>query len=153
MSPSMAGGRAPLEYDLSRMPTYDVDVSVVLPVHNEEGHVLVEIDRIKAALDASPYSYEIIVVDDGSTDGSADQLRDVDGIRLIRMAENRGSGSARRIGTRAAKGRVVAWTDADLTYPNERIPELVKELDGHDQVVGARSSEQGTHKVARVPTK
>ena len=149
----MTGRGAPLAYDLSGMTTHDVDVSVVLPVHNEEGHVLVEIDRIKAALDASPYSYEIIVVDDGSTDGSADQLVAVDGIRLIRMAENRGSGTARRIGSRAAKGRVIVWTDADLTYPNERIPELVKELDGHDQVVGARTSEQGTHKAARVPTK
>jgi glycosyltransferase involved in cell wall biosynthesis len=131
----------------------EIDVSVVLPVHNEEGHVLVEIDRIAAALDASPYSYEIIVVDDGSTDGSAEQLRDVEGIRLIRMAENRGAGSARRIGTRAARGRVIAWTDADLTYPNDRIPELVKELDGYDQVVGARRSEQGTAKAARVPAK
>jgi glycosyltransferase involved in cell wall biosynthesis len=131
----------------------EVDVSVVLPVHNEEDHVLVEIDRIAAALDASPYSYEIIVVDDGSTDGSAEQLRDVEGIRLIRMAENRGAGSARRIGTRAARGRVIAWTDADLTYPNDRIPELVKELDGYDQVVGARRSEQGTAKAARVPAK
>jgi glycosyltransferase involved in cell wall biosynthesis len=131
----------------------EIDVSVVLPVHNEEGHVLVEIDRIATALDASPYSYEIIVVDDGSTDGSAEQLRDVEGIRLIRMAENRGAGSARRIGSRAARGRVIAWTDADLTYPNDRIPELVKELDGYDQVVGARRSEEGTAKAARVPAK
>jgi glycosyltransferase involved in cell wall biosynthesis len=135
------------------MTTSAVDVSVILPVHNEEGHVLVEIDRIKAALDASPYSYEIIVVDDGSTDGSPEQLRDVPGICLIRMAENRGSGSARRVGSRAAVGRVIAWTDADLTYPNERIPELVKELDGFDQVVGARTSEEGTAKAARVPAK
>jgi glycosyltransferase involved in cell wall biosynthesis len=144
---------APLEYDFWVMTPPDVDVSVVLPVHNEEGHVLVEIDRIAAALDASPYTYEIIVVDDGSTDGSAEQLRDVEGIRLIRMAENRGAGSARRIGSRAARGRVIAWTDADLTYPNDRIPELVKELDGYDQVVGARRSEQGTAKAARVPAK
>jgi hypothetical protein len=48
---------------------------------------------------------------------------------------------------------VVVWTDADLTYPNERIPELVKELEGYDQVVGARTSEQGTAKLARVPVK
>src|SRR5438132_668034 len=121
---TVAGAR--LQYDLWVMTPPEIDVSVVLPVHNEEGHVLVEIDRIAAALDASPYSYEIIVVDDGSTDGSAEQLRDVEGIRLIRMAENRGAGSARRIGTRAARGRVIAWTDADLTYPNDRIPELVK---------------------------
>jgi glycosyltransferase involved in cell wall biosynthesis len=133
--------------------TDDVDVTVVLPVFNEAGHVLTEIDRITAALDASPYTYEIIVVDDGSTDGSTEQLVGVEAIRLIRLPENRGSGTARRIGSRAARGRAVVWTDADLTYPNDRIPELVKELAGHDQVVGARTSEQGTAKLARVPTK
>lgn len=130
-----------------------VDVSVILPVYNEAGHVLTEIDRISAALDASPYTYEIVVVDDGSTDGSTEQLRQVEGIRLMRFARNRGSGSARKAGTRAARGRVIVWTDADLTYPNERIPELVKELEGYDQVVGARTSEQGTVKVLRVPAK
>jgi glycosyltransferase involved in cell wall biosynthesis len=129
------------------------DVSVVLPVYNEAGHLLVEIDRIKTALESSPYSYEIIVIDDGSTDGSTEQLAQVDGIRFFRFAQNRGSGSARKAGTRAARGDVVVWTDADMTYPNDRIPELVKELEGWDQVVGARTSEQGTNKAARVPAK
>jgi len=131
----------------------ELDVSVVLPVFNEQGHLRTELDRIRAALDASPYRYEIIVVDDGSTDGSAELLRQLDGIRLIQFAQNRGSGAARKAGTRAARGRVVVWTDADMTYPNERIPELVKELDGYDQVVGARTSEQGTKKAFRVPAK
>ncbi|HWH34902.1 MAG TPA: glycosyltransferase family 2 protein [Acidimicrobiales bacterium] len=131
----------------------DVDVSVVLPVYNERGHLNDEIDRIRAGLDASPYRYEIVVVDDGSSDGSGEQLRALEGIRLIRFAENRGTGSARRAGTRAARGRVVVWTDADMTYPNDEIPRLVKELDGADQVVGARTSEQGTAKAARVPAK
>lgn len=133
----------------------ELDVTVVLPVYNEAGHVLTEIDRIKAALDASEYTYEIVVVDDGSTDGSTDVLADVAGIRLLRFTRNRGSGSARRAGTAAALGRITVWTDADLTYPNERIPELVRELEtgGHDQVVGARTSEQGTVKALRVPAK
>jgi glycosyltransferase involved in cell wall biosynthesis len=131
----------------------ELDVTVVLPVYNESGHVLAEIDRISAALDASPYSYEIIVVDDGSDDGSTEQLAGIEGIRLIRFSRNRGSGSARRAGTKAAHGRVVVWTDADMSYPNERIPELVKELDGYDQVVGARTTEQGTRKALRVPAK
>ncbi|HEX9992032.1 MAG TPA: glycosyltransferase family 2 protein [Acidimicrobiales bacterium] len=130
-----------------------VDVSVVLPVYNEKGHLRDEIVRIRAALEASPYSFEIIVVDDGSDDGSSDQLREIEGIRLIRFAQNRGSGTARRAGTAAARGDVVVWTDADMTYPNDRIPELVKELEGWDQVVGARTSEQGTVKFARVPAK
>jgi len=140
-------------------PSPDVstlDVSVILPVHNEAGHLRGEVDRIQAALEASPYSFEIIVVDDGSTDGSLDELADLaasGAIRVIRFAENRGSGSARKAGTRAANGRVVVWTDADMTYPNDQMPALVKELDGYDQVVGARTSEQGTHRAARVPAK
>ncbi|MEJ7584115.1 MAG: glycosyltransferase family 2 protein [Acidimicrobiales bacterium] len=135
-------------------PTTDeLDVSIVLPVYNEKGHLRAEIDRIRAAMDASSYSYEVIVVDDGSDDGSGEQLRTIEGIRLIQFGENRGSGSARKYGTRAAQGRVVVWTDVDMTYPNHLIPELVDELAGHDQVVGARTSEQGTHKAFRVPAK
>jgi glycosyltransferase involved in cell wall biosynthesis len=134
-------------------PDDALDVSVVLPVYNEKGHLHTEIDRIRAALDASPYTYEIVVVDDGSDDGSETELATIDGIRLVGHSTNRGSGSARRTGTTVARGRVVVWTDVDMTYPNERIPELVKELDGYDQVVGARRTEQGTHKAFRVPAK
>lgn len=130
-----------------------LDVSIVLPVYNEKGHLGTEIDRIRAAMDASAYSYEIIVIDDGSNDGSGEALRQIEGIRLIQFGTNRGSGSARKFGTRAARGRVVVWTDVDMTYPNDLIPELVAELDGYDQVVGARTSEQGTHKLFRVPAK
>ncbi|CAN5644301.1 N/A [soil metagenome] len=137
----------------SAPPEGGIDVSVVLPVYNERGHLRAEVERIRAALDASPYRYEIIVVDDGSDDGSEHEIALLDDIALIRFPTNRGSGSARRAGTAAARGDVVVWTDADMTYPNERIPELVKELDGWDQVVGARTSEQGTLKALRVPAK
>ncbi len=127
--------------------------SVVLPVYNEVGHAREEIERIQAALDASDYTYEIVVVDDSSSDGTVEVLRDVAGIRLIEHRRNLGSGGARRTGTRAARGDIVVWTDVDMTYPNEQIPQLVKELDGYDQVVGARTSEQGTLRFARVPAK
>ena len=129
-------------------PSDAVDVSVVLPIYNERGHLRKEIERISAALDASAYSYEIVVVDDGSDDGSSDEIDAIvgerDGIRLIRHSHNRGSGAARRSGTTAARGRVVVWTDVDMTYPNDEIPELVDQLDGYDHVVGARRTEEGT---------
>jgi glycosyltransferase involved in cell wall biosynthesis len=131
----------------------ELDVSVVLPVYNERGHLRAEIDRIGAALDDSPYSYEIIVVDDGSDDGSEIDLPLIDGIRLIRHTTNRGSGAARRTGTTAARGRAVVWTDVDMTYPNDEIPALVKQLEGCDHVVGARRTEEGTHRFFRVPAK
>jgi polyisoprenyl-phosphate glycosyltransferase len=130
-----------------------LDVSVVLPVYNERGHLRTEIDRIRAALTASPYSFEIIVVDDGSDDGSEVELPTIEGIRLLRHPHNRGSGAARRTGTTAARGDVVVWTDVDMTYPNDEIPRIVKELDGFDHVVGARRTEEGTLRFARVPAK
>ena len=141
-----------------------VDVSVVLPVFNERGHLAEEVDRIVAGLDASDLAWEIVIVDDASTDGSGTLLSDEvvprltaggHDVHLIRNAVNRGSGGSRRIGTRAAQGELVVWTDVDMTYPNDQIPELVAELHrtGVDQVVGARTSEQGTTKALRVPAK
>ncbi len=129
------------------------DVSIVLPVHNEQGHLLQEIMRIRESMDASSYTYEIIVVDDGSTDGSGDILERLRDITLIRFRSNHGSGYARRYGTLAAKGRIVVWTDVDMTYPNHLIPRLLDNLDGYDQIVGARSSERGSVRFLRVPAK
>ncbi len=130
-----------------------LDVTIILPVYNEVEHLRQEVDRVRASMDASQYSYEIIVVDDGSSDGSAELAESLEGVRVIRFLQNRGSGSARKAGTTAARGKVTVWTDVDMTYPNSDIPQLVKELDGYDQVVGARTSEQGTMKGLRVPAK
>ena len=108
-----------------------VDVSVVLPVYNERGHLRAEIDRIREALTASPYSFEIIVVDDGSDDGSETDLRGDRGhppaSATRRTAAPAPPGAPAR---RRPQGRVVVWTDVDMTYPNDEIPLLVKELDG-----------------------
>ena len=130
-----------------------IDVTIVLPVFNEAGHLADEVKRIRATMDLSEYSYEILVIDDGSTDGSADELASVDGIRLVTFEQNRGSGAARRAGTVLAEGDIVVWTDADMTYPNDQIPALLDQLPGWDMVVGARRSEEGTHKFFRVPAK
>ena len=137
----------------SVQPDSPVDVSIVLPVFNEAGHLVTELGRIKAAMDASPYAYEVLVVDDGSTDGGVEELPDLDHVRLIAFPHNRGSGAARRAGTTLARGEVVVWTDADMTYPNDRIPELVDQLSGWDMVVGARRVERGAGRLVRVPAK
>ena len=132
-----------------------VDVTVVLPAKDEAGHIRQEVDRITAAMKNSPYSFEILVIDDGSTDGTSEKVQGLPFVRVIRFPVNRGSGTARRIGTHQAQGRYVVWTDADMTYPNERIPELVDILQSGraQQVVGARTSEEGTYKALRVPAK
>jgi glycosyltransferase involved in cell wall biosynthesis len=135
-------------------------VTVVLPAYNEQDHVLAEVERICAALDDSEFSYEVLAIDDASTDGTLEVLREAERrfpcVTVLPFRRNGGSGTARRIGTQQARGEVVVWTDADMTYPNERIPELVRILrddESYDQVVGARTSEEGSHKILRVPAK
>ena len=141
-------------------PVNRVDVTVVLPCYNEQDHVLLEIARINEALDASEFSYELLVIDDASTDNTLEVLRKAQEsyprMRLEPFQRNGGTGTARRIGTQIASGDIVVWTDADMSYPNERIPEMVRILKENprvDQVVGARTSEEGTHKILRVPAK
>jgi polyisoprenyl-phosphate glycosyltransferase len=138
----------------------DPYVTIVLPCYNEQDHVLLEVERITAAMEASPYSYELLVIDDASTDRTLELLQAAapkyPAMRLMPFRRNGGSGTARRIGTQQARGEIVVWTDADMTYPNERIPELVGVLaedPTFDQVVGARTTEAGTHKLLRVPAK
>ena len=134
--------------------------SIVPPCFNEEEHVLLEVERICRAMDKSGMTYELLAVDDGSTDQTLARLRraepDFPNLKVIHFPRNGGAGTVRRIGTQQARGEIVVWTDADLTYPNERIPEFVAMLDADpltDQVVGARTSEEGTLKIARVPAK
>jgi glycosyltransferase involved in cell wall biosynthesis len=135
-------------------------VTIVLPCYNEEDHVRQEIERICAAMGASGHTYELLAVDDASTDGTLQVLEkaelDFPNLRVVPFRRNGGSGTVRRIGSQIARGDVVVWTDADMSYPNERIPELVTMLDEDvtiDQVVGARTTEEGSYKFLRVPAK
>jgi polyisoprenyl-phosphate glycosyltransferase len=146
--------------ELADLRPEPVDVTVVLPCYNEQDHVGMELERINKAMDDSPFSYELLVIDDASTDGTLKVLLEAEQrypqMRLLSFRRNGGSGTARRIGTAEARGRVVVWTDADMTYPNDRIPEFVQYLQDRpyvDQVVGARTSEKGTVKLLRVPAK
>jgi polyisoprenyl-phosphate glycosyltransferase len=135
-------------------------VSIVLPCYNEQDHVVAEVERICEAMDASGYAYELVAYDDASTDETFTRLHEVaprfPHLRIVHFDRNGGAGTVRRVGTQRARGEIVVWTDADMTYPNERIPELVQMLEKDlslDQVVGARTSEEGSHKILRVPAK
>ncbi|HZB29636.1 MAG TPA: glycosyltransferase family 2 protein, partial [Streptosporangiaceae bacterium] len=146
--------------DAAIAPATPPHVTVVLPCYNEQDHVVDEVERICKALDASGHTYELLAVDDCSTDTTLERLTEAAArfplMRVIPFSHNSGSGTVRRIGTQQARGDIVVWTDADMTYPNERIPELVAMLDADstiDQVVGARTSEMGSHKLLRVPAK
>jgi polyisoprenyl-phosphate glycosyltransferase len=138
----------------------DPYVSIILPCYNEQDHVAAEVARICAAMDVSGYDYELLAFDDASTDQTLARLNEIapdfPRLEIVHFHRNGGSGTVRRIGTQRARGEIVVWTDADMSYPNERIPELVQMLEKDptiDQVVGARTSEQGTHKLLRVPAK
>jgi polyisoprenyl-phosphate glycosyltransferase len=142
------------------IPGERLDVTVVLPCYNEQNHVVNEIERITEALDQSSLRYELLVIDDCSTDQTLETVQHAQArfpyLRVMPFHRNSGSGTARRVGTNQARGDIVVWTDADMTYPNERIPEFVELLAKDptiDQIVGARTSEQGTHKILRIPAK
>lgn len=135
-------------------------VSVVLPCYNERDHVVAELERITTALDSSGLSYEVLAIDDASTDGTLGVLQENEHrfahVQVLAFRRNGGSGTVRRIGTQLARGEIVVWTDADMSYPNEMIPELARMLiddPSYDQVVGARTSEEGSHKWLRMPAK
>ena len=138
----------------------DPHVTIVLPCYNEDAHVLMEVKRICAAMDGAGYSYELLAVDDASTDQTLQVLlaaeEEFPNLKVVAFRRNGGAGTVRRIGSQMARGEIVVWTDADMTYPNERIPELVGMLDTDqsiDQVVGARTTEEGSHKLLRIPAK
>jgi glycosyltransferase involved in cell wall biosynthesis len=129
-----------------------VRISVVIPAFNEEASIGRDLEQVKAALAALPDPWELIVVDDGSTDRTAEIAR-AQGARVVRHDANRGTGAARKTGVRAARGEIVVMTDADGTYPNDRIPDLLALFPEHDQVIGARVVERGYYRVLRAVVK
>ena len=133
--------------------------TILLPAYNEElaiGRVLAEIVE---ALADEPYAYEILVVDDASTDRTVEQAEQFAAscwqcpVRVVRLPDNRGAGAARRRGVREARGEIVVMLDADGTYPAATIPHLLRHFPAYDQVNGARTSEQGTLPWLRRPAK
>jgi glycosyltransferase involved in cell wall biosynthesis len=125
--------------------------SVVIPCYNEMGSIEETIRRIREAL-AAGSSCQIIVVDDGSTDGTRRILQKMlpaDDLQIVEHNRNRGYGAALKSGIRAAATELIAITDADGTYPNERLPELVALCADYDMVVGARVGEDVTYSKLR----
>ncbi|MGM0567674.1 MAG: glycosyltransferase family 2 protein [Elusimicrobiota bacterium] len=128
-------------------------ISVVIPVYNEEEAVVDVIRQVREVLEKNFEKYEIVVVDDASTDNTAEILKDVEDVSLIGHYRNEGAGGARKSGIANSRHEIIVMIDADTTYPADRIPELVKNLNHFDMVVGARQSEKGKFKFLRIPAK
>jgi glycosyltransferase involved in cell wall biosynthesis len=134
-------------------------LSVVLPTYNERQAIEQVLGEIVEALPDASIRYEILVVDDASTDGTAELAEHFSRscwqcpVHVIRCPEQRGAGAARKVGVRHARGEIVVMLDADGTYPAEAIPELLRHFPAYDQVNGARTSEQGTLPWLRGPAK
>ncbi len=128
-------------------------VSVVIPVYNEEKTIVTTIEKIKAVLKTVPVATEIIAVDDGSSDRSLQLLKGLAGLTVIHHLANKGYGAALKTGIKAAQGEYILITDADGTYPLESIPGLLQYRGEYAMVVGARIGKQVQIPFFRRPAK
>ena len=115
-----------------------VDLAVIVPAFNEAEGIHATLDRVRSVLDGFQISTEVIVVDDGSTDGTGQRAADC-GARVLTHRWNRGYGAALKTGILATRARAIMIMDADCTYPPDAIPRLYKKLEDADMVVGARA--------------
>lgn len=120
-------------------------LSIIIPVFNEQAFIATVIERVKQCEPPS----QIIVVDDGSTDGTCELLRKVTGITLIEHGKNQGKGAAIRTALEHVTGEIMIIQDADLEYdPRDYHHLLAPILEGNaDVVYGSRFTGSGPHRV------
>ncbi|HET7707340.1 MAG TPA: glycosyltransferase family 2 protein [Thermoanaerobaculia bacterium] len=126
------------------------DLSVVFPVYNEEENVPILLGEIARALEGRGWTYEIVAVDDGSSDRSLSVLKEnrakYPTLRILAMEKNSGQTAALDAGWRAARGRFVVSLDADLQNDPADIPAMMRKLEesASDMVIGVRVNRQDT---------
>ncbi len=119
-----------------------VDFSVIIPAYNEAGSIGSVLERLTKYLSSLDQEHEILVVVDGASDASAEEVRGVEGvIRLVEHPYNMGNGAAIKTGIRHARGEVLVFMDADGQHAPEDIGRLLAECRKYDMVVGARGKE------------
>ncbi|KST69647.1 glycosyltransferase family 2 protein [Mastigocoleus testarum] len=112
--------------------------SVVIPAYNKENMIVFTLNSLRDYLNRGNCEYEIIVVNDASSDGTGDLLRSQLDIKVIEHQRRLGYGAAVKSGISQAKYPLIVTTDADGTYPNEKIPQLVSLMLQADMVAAAR---------------
>lgn len=127
-------------------------VTVVIPAFNEAGHVAQAIRDVTEVMQQSGWTFEVIVVDDGSSDETGTEAL-AEGVRVLRNRRNRGYGASLKRGVAAASYDWILITDADGTYPAAAIPQLLALADAHAMVVGARITGTRAIPLARRPAK
>jgi dolichyl-phosphate beta-glucosyltransferase len=125
------------------MSSVPPELSIVIPSFNEELRLPVTLSEISAYIRASKRETEVIVVDDGSTDRTADVAKSFQGeiqrLRVVANNKNRGKGYSVRHGMMEARGRIVLFTDADLSAPIDETDKLLAALADHDVAIGSRA--------------
>jgi len=116
------------------------NLSVIIPVYNEEGSIKETVNGVQSNLKGLGLDYEIIVVNDCSTDKSREILEKIEGIKLINHFSNRGYGASLKTGIKNSKFDWILIIDGDGSYPVSAIPELIKYIPEYDMVIAARKS-------------
>src|SRR5580658_4366903 len=106
---------------------HEPGVTIVIPAYNEERAIVSSIGAVEQALNSSEWKYEIIVVDDGSTDATANLASQL-GVEVVRLGANHGYGAALKAGIAGAKFDWVAIIDADGTYPATALPKILQRV-------------------------
>lgn len=130
-----------------------IKYSVVVPAYNEEDCIRDILNKLKSVMSNIGKPYEIIVINDGSTDATGETVKSMRKIKLIIHEQNKGYGASLKDGIKESKGKWIIITDADGTYPVEDIAKLLEYTKNHDIVIGARTSKDVSIPLMRRPAK
>jgi len=125
------------------MTSDPIELSIVIPSYNEEKRLPATLERIASYIKGSGRKTEVIVVDDGSTDRTAEVPKDyagkIENLRVVANGRNRGKGYSVKHGMMEAQGKIVLFTDADLSAPIEEADKLLPKMDEYDLAIGSRA--------------